>query len=126
MARVADLVAAGSAATCGPIVQEVLDSTVTKAELRRLDGNLQGVVLLPVGETDWRSAAWPMYHRRRRGRTIPAADLLIATLARRHQAMLVHADSHFEEIAAFTHEHADYRAQPLATERLLDLIRREP
>jgi predicted nucleic acid-binding protein len=122
MERVSGLVAAKAAATCGPIVQEVLGGTVTEAEFNRLDKNLRGVAYLPMSDEDWRTAARLMFHLRRHGRTIPGTDLCIAAIAQRCDTVLVHADRHYEEISSFTREHEAVLGGQVRTESLLGLV----
>jgi predicted nucleic acid-binding protein len=90
-------------AMCEPVAMEVLsgasDSTFVKLE--RL---VNGLPTLTVdGSIDFRTAAHIYRVARRAGQTIRSInDCLIAAIAIRHGARIVHRDSDFEVIAAVT------------------------
>ena len=91
-------------AMCEPVAMEVLSGAgddVTYAKLERL---VNGFPSLAVDDSiDFRAAAQIYRAARRAGRTIRSVnDCLIASIAIRHGAQIVHRDSDFEAIAAMT------------------------
>lgn len=101
-AHVHSLLRAGTVATCGQVILELLGGTITEAEYGRLDGDLRGVEYLETLVSDWRAAARLTFTLRRSGLTIPAGDVLLAAIAMRTGATLVHIDEHFDRIAPHT------------------------
>lgn len=89
---------------CEPVAMELLSgatSDVTHAKLERL---VNGLPSLKLDDTiDFRSAAAIYRTARRTGRTVRSInDCLIAALAIRHSANLVHRDDDYDVIAAIT------------------------
>ncbi len=115
-ARVRALLQTGTVATCGQVILELLGGTTTEAEYSRLEADLDGVDYLDITAHDWRAAARLTFTLRRSGLTIPAGDVLLAAVALRTGATLVHADEHFDAIARHT-------GGALQVESLLPLIR---
>ena len=96
-------------ATCGVVELELLVGTKSQREFETLGDQLKGLRYLRMEEFDWISAARLAFSLRRSGVTVPYPDLLVATLALRHGAVVVHADQHFDQIAA----HSDLRVESL-------------
>lgn len=83
-----------------PVVYlELLGGTRSLEEFRRLKSRLGALPQLPVNPEDWEEAANLAFRLRRDGKTVPYTDILIAAVAIRAQALLVHADRHFDMIA---------------------------
>jgi hypothetical protein len=103
--RVSDL------ATTEPVVMELLAGARDEAALRSLETLTNGLVQLPVNaHRDYHDAAALHRAGRRRGRTVrKLVDCLIAAVALRNQATLVHNDADFDTIAEIA---------PLRTHRL--------
>lgn len=88
-------------ATTEPVVMELLAGARDELALRQLDTLANGMVQLPVNpHRDYHDAAALYRAGRRGGRTIrKLIDCLIAAVALRHQATLVHNDADFDVIA---------------------------
>lgn len=97
--RIAVLLAADTAATCGTVQLELLGGARDDAEFTRLGQRLRGLHYLPTEEVDWQQSARLAFDLRRRGITVPYGDVLLAALAIRHNATLLHADRDFDAIA---------------------------
>ncbi len=95
---------ADQVAMCEPVAMEILSGAgddTTHAKLERL---VNGLPSLTVDTTiDFRAAAQIYRGARRAGRTIRGInDCLIAAVAIRHSARIIHRDSDFDVIAAMT------------------------
>lgn len=99
----------GTIATCGLIELELLQGAVNPEEFARLEARLSGPRRLATEEGDWKAAARLAYSLRRVGITAGSTDLLLATVAMRNGAILLHADRDFDLIAA----HSPLRAESL-------------
>ncbi len=97
------------AATCGPILLELVQGARDQKEKETLEEYFQGVHWLPVQDRHWHGAADMAYELRRKGITPSAIDALIATLAVDYQCILLHRDSDFERIS----KHSPLRTFPL-------------
>jgi predicted nucleic acid-binding protein len=100
--RLQELIRQNVVATCGLVELELLGRAVNEAKFAQLESSLQGLHRLPIGEQDWASAARLTFSLRRAGVTIPFTDALLAALAIRDGATLVHADRDFDLIARHT------------------------
>lgn len=93
---------ADQVAMCEPVAMEILSGVVddnAHAELERLVNGLPSLTI--DSSMDFRAAAQMYRGARRAGRTIRSInDCLIAAMAIRHGARIVHRDSDFEVIAA--------------------------
>ena len=98
--RVADLLHLDAVATCGLIELELLGGTRYEPEYDRLRARLRGLHYLPTESADWTEAARLAYDLRRLGVTVPYTDALLAAIAHRNGAIIVHADRDFDLIAA--------------------------
>ena len=101
-AHVRSLLMAGTVATCGQVVLEVLGGAATEVEYTRLEADLAGMHHLDITSSDWVAASHLAFTLRRAGLTMPFADVLLAAVAVRHDAIPVHVDEHFEYIATHT------------------------
>ncbi len=97
--RLRELAELDAVATCGLVELELLGGAANEREFQQLDSQLRGLHRLPTDEADWNAAARLSFSLRRVGVTVPFADLLLAALALRHGAILVHADRDFDLIA---------------------------
>ena len=84
-----------------PIVMELLAGARDPEAQRKIERLVDGAILLSIeNDTDWRDAAALYAAARRRGRTIrKLVDCLIAIVAARTGAILVHDDADFDVIA---------------------------
>lgn len=56
--------------------------------------------VLDIHEDTWEEASWLAFQVRRKGLTIPFTDLLIAAVAVKSGAVIVHRDRHFDILAS--------------------------
>lgn len=91
-------------AMCEPVAMEILSGAADENVYLRLERLVNGLPSLAVDSaTDFRAAAQIYRAARRAGRTVRSInDCLIAALAIRHGARIVHRDSDFDAIAAMT------------------------
>jgi predicted nucleic acid-binding protein len=91
-------------AMCEPIAMEILSGAVDDGRHAKLEQLVNGLPSLTVDNAiDFRSAAGIYRAGRRAGQTIRSLnDCLIAAVAIRHEAGIVHRDADFEVIAQMT------------------------
>lgn len=97
--RVDALLAADQVAVTGIVRLELLGGARTQAEWTRLSGLLFALRSLFVDQRHWDDAAQMAFQLRRAGVTVPATDLLIAAVAARAHAVVLHRDRHFDLMA---------------------------
>jgi predicted nucleic acid-binding protein len=83
----------------GIIFVEVVEFAADERERQALLASFGAFHRLVLDDGDFDLAASIGFDLRRRGRTVPATDLIIAASAIRAQADLLHLDDHFDEIA---------------------------
>jgi predicted nucleic acid-binding protein len=98
--RADELLAADVVAITGMVRLELLGGARTRKEYQRLDRLLSALHYIPVDEDCWDEAAHAGFGIRQQGISVPFTDLLIAAVAIRHKATLLHRDRHFDLIAA--------------------------
>lgn len=86
-------------ATCGMILLEILQGSRNKTEYDELAVELDALHYCETNKEVWERSAQLGFDLRRKGLTIPATDILIASVALFYDFMLFHADHHFEMIA---------------------------
>jgi len=96
------LLRASRVATTPIIRLELLGGTKSTDEFARLKSRLEALHQMPIGDEEWEEAAQIAFHLGRRGKTIPYTDILIASIAIRGNALLLHADKHFDIMAGET------------------------
>ncbi len=91
-------------AMCEPVAMEILSGAIEDSVHSRLERLVNGLPTLAVdGAVDFRAAADIYRAARRQGKTIRSInDCLIAAIAIRHNAVLVHRDVDFDVIVAMT------------------------
>jgi hypothetical protein len=97
-AEIVRLLKLGHVSTCGVIVAEILQGAANEDELEDLQENLKGLSFLDMDESTYIEAGRLSYNLRKKGRTMPLTDSLIANLAIRHKQILWTKDSHFRGI----------------------------
>jgi hypothetical protein len=97
-AEMVRLLKLGHVSTCGVIVAEILQGAANENELKELGENLKGLSFLDADESAYVEAGRLSYNLRKRGRTVPLTDALIANLAIRYQQTLWTKDAHFRGI----------------------------
>jgi predicted nucleic acid-binding protein len=105
-AEVARLILAREAATCHPLMLEVLYSTRSAAEFRAVREELEALILLPIGPPEWERAV-DVYERLSEvggahQRSVKHPDLLVAAAAESAGAEILHYDEDFDRIAEIT------------------------
>lgn len=118
--RVASLLEEGLVATVGMIKLELLGGTKSEEEFHRLKTRLNGLYEIKIDSDLWERAAQLAFQMRRKGITLPYTDILIASCAIKAQALLLHADLHFDTIG----EHTELRTESfvsLVQERIEEL-----
>jgi len=94
-------IVSGHAVTSPIIVLELLQGCRSVEERDSLRTKLESLDLLPIIPAVWEQAYDLGFSLRRRGLTIPTADLIIAALALENKTFLVHHDEHFEMIVPY-------------------------
>ena len=92
----------GPVAVCGMVWVEVLGFVRDGRERRIIETDLGGLRWLDSPRGVFDDAASLGRELRSAGMTVPATDLLIASTAMAAGATLLHADRHFETVAAAT------------------------
>ena len=98
-ARVAELLGANQASYTCPVAFELL-AGARPAEVADVKESLDLAHRLVVEPAHWDAAAQAAATLRARGVTVPASDLLIATVAVGHRVALLARDKHFGQIQA--------------------------
>jgi predicted nucleic acid-binding protein len=95
---------ANEVAMCEPVAMEILSGAVDDGRHAKLEQLVNGLPSLSVDNAiDFRSAAGICRTARRAGQTIRSLnDCLIAAVAIRHDARIVHRDADFDVIARMT------------------------
>jgi predicted nucleic acid-binding protein len=95
---------ANQVAICEPIAMEILAGATNDSTHAKLEQLVNGLPSLSVDNaTDFRVAAGIYRAARRTGRTVRSLnDCLIAAVAIRHAARIVHRDADFDVIAGMT------------------------
>lgn len=111
--RIGQLLDSDAVVTCGPIEAELLLGALNMPEYASLQRQLVGLRRLEVAGDDWPSAGFLGFTLRRKGITVGVIDLLLATIAMRHGAVLLHADRDFDLLA---------QHMPLKVESMVDAV----
>jgi predicted nucleic acid-binding protein len=96
------LLTEGKVATTSIIVLELLSGTRTEKDFQELREDMEALQQLPIIEEVWHSSYRLAFELRRKGLNVPATDIIIASTAIHHNALLLHHDRHFELIARYT------------------------
>ena len=89
-------------ATTGIIILELLQGTRTKKEYAEILSDLSALYYFEVNKEVWEKASQLGLNLRRKGKTIPSTDLLIASIALHYDLTLLHSDNHFEIIKFYS------------------------
>jgi predicted nucleic acid-binding protein len=94
----------GRLAVCGVIELELLHSARSSDDARRIRDGLQGFDWLPTPDEVWDRAAQIQSEMVARGswRALSVSDLIIAAVAERHSATVLHYDGDFDLVAEVT------------------------
>jgi predicted nucleic acid-binding protein len=85
--------------TTGIIKLEILAGVRSEKEYKRLEMRLDALDQVETGSDLWRCACEYGFRLRREGLTVPSTDVLIAACAKEEEAVLLHADAHFDLMA---------------------------
>ena len=83
----------------GMIMLELLAGTKTKNEYDRLKKRMDNLVYIESTKSLWDFSSEKAFTLRRNGITVPHVDLFIAASALHVNALLIHADYHFDLMA---------------------------
>lgn len=100
--EVGHLLAENRVAIVPMIRLELLGGTKSISEFHRLKGRLDALHQIPMSEGNWETAAQLSFELRQRGKVIPYTDILIGSAAILADALLLHADKHFDLMAEDT------------------------
>lgn len=89
-------------ATCGMVVVEVCRGRSNPILLERFRERFAVMPFIATGTTVWEQVIRLAWSLDRRGRNIPATDLIIAACALQAGAAVLTADAHFQEIPGLT------------------------
>jgi predicted nucleic acid-binding protein len=111
-ARVDELLTDRRVATNGLIQLEVVSGSRNETQFADFSSVLAALVQLAIDDATWSLACRLGYELRRQGFLVGSPDLIIAASAIAHDAVLLHADSDFDRIAANTKLLVESYAQP--------------
>jgi predicted nucleic acid-binding protein len=100
--RIEQLLVETDIAICGMIELELLGGTRSEKEYLRLKNRLDPLYYIEADKALWDLASKLAFDLKRKGISVPYADIVIATSALKERATLVHADSHFDTISGHT------------------------
>lgn len=100
--EVGHLLAENRVAIVPMIRLELLGGTKSASEFNRLKSRLGALHQIPTDEAVWQTAAELAFKLRQRGKIIPYTDILIGSAAILANALLLHADGHFDLMAEET------------------------
>jgi len=89
-------------ATTGIIILELLQGTKTKKEYEEIFSDLSALHYFKENREVWKKASLLGFELRRKGKTIPSTDLLIASISLYYNLNILHADNHFEIIKSLS------------------------
>jgi predicted nucleic acid-binding protein len=95
----------------GMIQLELLGGVKSEKEYDRLFQRLDSLYHIEADRTLWDKASKLAFELKQKGITVPYAVIFIAASAFKENALLVHADSHFDLIA----EHSDLKVESLVS-----------
>ena len=105
--RIEQLLVESDVAICGMIALELLGGARSEKEYLRLKSRLDGLYYIESDKVIWDLSSKLSFDLKRKGISIPYADIVIAASALKERAVLVHADSHFDSIA----DHTDLKVE---------------
>jgi len=89
----------GTAVTAPIIILELLQGCRTVEERDALKIKLESLDILSITQSVWEQGYEIAFSLRKKGLTIPTADLIVAALAIENNTMILHHDEHYEMIA---------------------------
>ena len=88
----------GRVFTCAVVQTELLVGARDRAAFRKLDELLRALPQAPMDDELWSRAAALGFALRKKGRSMPLPDLLVAEACRSQSLELWHLDDHYEAI----------------------------
>ena len=86
--------------TTGMVKLEILGGTKTETDFQRLKRRLEALDTVELDTPLWERSYDLAFKLRRKGITVPYTDILIAACALKTGSTVVHADAHFDLMAA--------------------------
>jgi len=83
---------------CGPVLYELRQGIKSEKEKALLANAFAALVYLEMDEALWFKAGELSALIKKQGQTIPLSDILIASLALKHDLTILTVDKHFEQI----------------------------
>lgn len=96
--RIEELLREDLIITIPMITLELLGGVKTERDYERLHQRLTSLRQIEMAQSLWDRAFRIAFELRRKGLTVPYADIVIAASAIQSEATLMHADRHFEEM----------------------------
>jgi predicted nucleic acid-binding protein len=97
--KVETLLLTEKVAISGILQLELLGGAKSEKEYDRLSNRLDSLHHIEADRSLWDNASKLAFELKQKGVTVPYADILIAASSLKEDALLVHADSHFDLIA---------------------------
>ncbi len=97
--KLSALVLHNRAYTSEIIIMEILRGARSDREYRMLYDDFRALPYLPVNTDVWETAWKTAYKLRKKGLTIPLADVIIVSTALHYNCVLMHSDKHFDPAA---------------------------
>jgi len=82
----------------GIVIAELLQGAKSKEEMRVLSKYIDAVPSLDCGMKDWADAGCASFSLRKSGIIVPLSDIIIFSIAQKHNAMIFTKDKHFNLI----------------------------
>ncbi len=96
-------------AVAGPVVIELLQGCRNVQKKTTIEGCLQGLQWLPIKDHHWSYAAQLAFDLRRKGITVSAMDVLIASVTIDTDCLLLHRDRDYDFISEHFPELKHYK-----------------
>ncbi len=91
-----------TAATCPVIMLELLSCVLSEKHYRELHEELEALHFIPITDAIWKFSYRLGFDLRKNGLTVPATDVLIASVAINSGCAVLHCDKHFDLISKHT------------------------
>lgn len=109
--RIGKILSESDVAINGIIELELLGGAKTEQEYKRLKSRLDALYYIEADKSLWDSSSKLAFDLKRKGVSVPYTDIFIAASAIQEKAVLLHADSHFDNIS----RHSDLKAESLVS-----------
>jgi predicted nucleic acid-binding protein len=100
--RIDKILSESNVAINGIIALELLGGAKTEQEYMRLKNRLDALYYIEASKSLWDSSSRLAFDLKRNGVNIPYTDIFIGASAIQEKAILLHADSHFDTVAAYS------------------------